>query len=199
VVVMGTIGTAFAISERSMRGLDEQVAQVEERYNQVSEQIKQVQAMHAKQRQIVQHAELATSLVEKVPRSRVLATVTNSLPAGVSLLDFAMEAKVQVAASAPAATAFDARVAAAAAAKKAAAAPATPKYDVFIKLSGVADNDGQVGEYISKLQASPLLKDVNLVISDNFAKDKSSLRRFQLEMMINPTADVNVLDKTDEK
>jgi Tfp pilus assembly protein PilN len=198
VVVMGTIGSAFAISERSMRGLDAELAQVEERYNQVSEQIKNVQAMHAKQRQIVQHAELATSLVEKVPRSRVLATVTNSLPAGVSLLDFAMESKVVQAAAPSGATAFDARVAAAAAAKKA-ATPEAPKYDVFIKLSGVADNDGQVGEYISKLQASPLLKDVNLVISDNFAKDKSSLRRFQLEMLINPAADVNVIDKSDEK
>lgn len=196
VVVMGTIGTAFAISERSMQGLDAELAQVEDRYNRAQEQIHAVQQMHAKQRQIVQHAELATSLVEKVPRSILLAALTNALPGGVSLLDLSLESRVVQAPATPAGTAFDARVAAA---QKKAAANEPPKMEVYVKLSGVADNDGQVGEYIAKLQASPLLKDVNLLISDTFTRDKSSLRRFQLEMMINPTADVNAMASVDGK
>jgi Tfp pilus assembly protein PilN len=196
VVVMGTIGVAYVISERSMRGLDAELAQVEEDYSRAAERIKQVQQMHAKQRQIVQHAELATSLVEKVPRSVLLATLTNSLPGGVSLLDLSLETRVAAAPAPAAGTAFDARVAAA---QKKATTPEAPKFDVIVKLTGVADNDGQVGEYISKLQASPLLKDVNLVISDTLAKDKSTLRRFQLEMMINPAADVNAMASADQK
>lgn len=195
VVVMGTIGSAFALSERSMRGLDSELATVESQYAQAAGQIDAVKKMHAKQRQIVQHAELAAALVERVPRSNVLAEFTNSLPAGVSLLDLALEAKPKVNPAAATATAFDKKAtAAAAAAKKANAAPEAPKYDVYIKLSGVAETDVQVSQFITKLNRSKLLKDVNLVITDSFSKDKSDdaakLRRFQLEMMINPTAEV---------
>src|SRR5690348_12532484 len=74
VVVMGTIGTAFYLSERSMRGLDEELAKVDRRYGEAATDIEAVKRMHAKQRQIVQHAELASALMEKVPRSNLLAT-----------------------------------------------------------------------------------------------------------------------------
>src|SRR4051794_13642262 len=114
VVVMGTIGSAFWLSERSMRELDGQLADVEGRYSQATDQIAAVKKMHKKQQQIVQHAELATALVERVPRSNVLATFTNSLPPGVSLLELAMESKLKQPPAAPAgASAFEARVAAA--------------------------------------------------------------------------------------
>lgn len=189
-VVMGTIGTAFALSERSMRGLDSELAEVESKYAQAASRIEAVKQMHAKQRQIVQHAELAAALVEKVPRSNVLAEFTNALPAGVSLLDLTLESKAKAPPVAAAPTAFDRKATALAAQKKKQAAPEPPKYDVFIKLAGVAENDVQVARFISKLNRSPLLKDVNLVITDTFSKDKDSLRRFQLEMMINPAAEV---------
>ncbi|QOV90121.1 PilN domain-containing protein [Humisphaera borealis] len=192
IIVMGTIGSAFALSERSMRGLDNELADVESKYAQAASQIEAVKQMHAKQRQIVQHAELAAALVERVPRSNVLAEFTNSLPAGVSLLDLALEAKPKVNPTAQAATAFDRKATAAVATKKN-AAPEAPKYDVYIKLTGVAENDIQVSQFITKLNRSKLLKEVNLVITDTFSKDKnneSTLRRFQLEMMINPAAEV---------
>ncbi len=194
VVVMGTIGVTFALSERSMRGLDSELASVESRYAQAAGQIEAVKQMHNKQRQIVQHAELAAALVERVPRSNVLAEFTNSLPAGVSLLDLAMEAKPKVTASAAPGTAFDKK--ASAKTGSAASAPEPPRYDVYLRLTGVADNDIQVAQFITKLNRSPLLKDVNLVITDTFAKDNSSLRRFQLEMMINPAAEVHDSDQT---
>ena len=193
VVVMGTIGTAFWLSERSMRGLDAEVAGVKARYAQEAGQIEAVKKMHAKQRQIVQHAELAAALVEKVPRSNVLAEFTNSLPAWASLLEVTLEsrAKAPQAAAAPA-TAFDARVATATGAQAAAKkAPEAPKYDVYVKLAGVAETDVQVATFISKLTGSALLKDVNLVETNTFGKDKETRRRFMLEMMINPAAEVH--------
>jgi Tfp pilus assembly protein PilN len=192
VLVMGTIGTAFALSERSMRGLDAEVAAVKARYAQEAGQIEAVKRMHSKQRQIVQHAELAAALVEKVPRSNMLAEFTNALPPGSSLLEVTLEsrAKTPQAAAAPA-TAFDARVAAATAAQQKKAAPEAPKYDVFVKLTGVAETDVQVATFISKLNASTLLRDVNLIETNTFGKDKETRRRFMLELMINPLAEVH--------
>lgn len=192
VLVMGTIGTAFALSERSMRGLDAEVAAVKARYAQEAGQIEAVKRMHSKQRQIVQHAELAAALVEKVPRSNMLAEFTNALPPGSSLLEVTLESRARTSqpAAAPA-TAFDARVAAATAAQQRKAAPEAPRYDVFVKLTGVAETDVQVATFISKLNASTLLRDVNLIETNTFGKDKETRRRFMLELMINPLAEVH--------
>ncbi len=191
IVVMVGIVSAFMLSERSMRSLDAQLADVDFRYGEAAERIHAVEMMHSKQRQIVQHAELAASLVEKVPRSNILAEFTNALPPGTSLLDLAMESKPRPLA-APTGTAFEQKQRALqeARAKMPGAAPDAPVMDVLLRLTGVADNDVQVAQFITKLNQSKLLKDVNLVISDVFQTEKATLRRFQIEMMLNPDAEV---------
>ena len=89
------------------------------------------------------------------------------------------------------ATAFDARVTAATGAAAAKKAPEAPRYDVYVKLAGVAETDVQVAQFISKLNASTLLRDVNLIETNTFGKDKETRRRFMLELMINPLAEVH--------
>jgi hypothetical protein len=77
--------------------------------------------------------------------------------------------------------------------RKAAAAQAGPEiaqYDVSMKLKGVASNDVQVAQFISRLNTSKLVKDVNLVISDTFESQGQTLRKFQIEMMLDPKAEV---------
>jgi hypothetical protein len=128
--------------------------------------------------------------VEKVPRSNILAEFTNSLPPGASLLELVMESKPRQAPPPPqGATAFDQKKAAMESKAKAGAPDAQPM-DVYLRLTGVADNDVQVGQFISRLNASKLLRDVNLIISDTFQQDKATLRRFQIEMRLNPDAEV---------
>src|SRR5712691_6365508 len=96
-------------------------------------------------------AELTASLLEKIPRSRILAKITNGIPTGVSLLDFNMtSALVTAARPATPQTAFDIRKAEVDAARNAAnggvaSLASQPRvYDVTMKLTGVAPNDGQV-------------------------------------------------------
>jgi len=61
-----------------------------------------------------------------------------------------------------------------------------------MKLTGVADNDQQVAAFINALTRSPLLQDVNLVVSDEFQPTPTDgkLRKFQIEMTLNPDAQV---------
>ncbi len=62
--------------------------------------------------------------------------------------------------------------------------------EVTLKVTGMADNDVQVSQFISQLNASKLVRDVNLLQSEAFVQDKATLRRFQIEMMLNPDAEV---------
>jgi Tfp pilus assembly protein PilN len=190
VVVMGAIASAFWLTERTMSDVEARAAKVDTAFTEAARSIEQVNKMKAQQRKIVHQAELAASLVERVPRSNLLAEFTNSLPAGTSLLDMALESRVK---AAPAAPAPDPRAAKKKANGNAPAAPPPPapvQYDVHIKLTGVADTDVQVAQFMSKLSACPLVKDVNLVITDAFKHEDREMRRFQIEMVQNPQAEV---------
>jgi len=194
-VVMCCIGSAFTYTERSVGDVEREHDAVEKQYTDAAKRIKLVQELQEKQRRMAQQWELASSLLEKVPRSNLLADITNDLPAGVSLLDLTMESKARNGAAANAASAapkltFEQKRGG----SSGAAGPATvtgPKvYDVYVKISGMAFTDVQVGDFIRKLNQSKLLKDVNLIISDEFKQGDSQLRKFQLEAQLDPNAEV---------
>jgi hypothetical protein len=201
-VVMVAIGSAFTFTERAMRSVETEHATVEREYTDAAKRIGLVQQMQDKQRKMATQAELAASLLEKVPRSYLLAEVTNALPVGVSLIDLVMESKVRASAASPGPrSTFEQKRAASAADKKkpgeTAAGARTQQakvYDVNVKITGITHTDVQVAQFISALSQSTLLKDVNLVISDEYkAKDgttESQLRKFQIEGMIDPAAEI---------
>ena len=111
----------------------------------------------------------------------------------MSLLDLNMESKLRTATAASGKTPYEQKRAAAATADKSAApetANAPKVYDVSLKVSGVAFTDVQVAQFISKLNQSRLLKDVNLLISDEYKQGDEPLRKFQIEATLDPDADV---------
>ena len=158
---------------------------------------------------MARQAELAASLLEKVPRSFVLAEITNAMPPGVSLMDFVLESKKRnlvPLVSSVGATAFENRKQSDAQKKAAAAAAALNQqlaemkiYDVGMKMTGIAPTDVQVAQFIRKLNNSKLLKDVNLVITDEYTQDGEPMRKFVVECMLDPTAEINATDKENNK
>ena len=124
-----------------------------------------------------------------------MAEITNALPGNVSLWEFALDSKLRNEASAPRQykTIYEQKKAEIDAAKIAGDKANEPRvYDVSMKLTGVADNDQEVAAFINALTRSSLLKDVNLVVSDEFQPSPTDgkLRKFQIEMTLNPEADV---------
>jgi Tfp pilus assembly protein PilN len=190
VIVMGAIASAFWLTERSMKDIEARAVSVDKSFTDAARSIEQVNKMKAQQRKIVHQAELAASLVEKVPRSNLLAEFTNALPSGTSLLDLSLESRAKVAAQAQG-DAKAKRKAAQQQKESAAPQPAKPvEYDVYLKLTGIADTDVQVAQFMTKLNACPLVKDVNLMISEEYKRDDREMRKFQITMMQNPSAEV---------
>jgi hypothetical protein len=64
-------------------------------------------------------------------------------------------------------------------------------YDVTIRLTGIADTDVQVAQFLAQLNQVKLVRDVNLIISDEFAVGETKLRKFQIEMSVDPNAEVD--------
>jgi hypothetical protein len=195
--VMGGIGAAFTLSEKATKQIDAGFAKTEDEYLFEAKRIQQVKDMQEKQKRMAHQAELSASLLEKVPRHHILAEITNlTEPSGVYLFDFNLEARQRVR-SAPvdtSKTAYEAKKLAKTGPVAAVAAPAEPRnFDVSMKLTGVADTDVQVATFLNKLGRSKLFRDVNLVISDEFELEEKKLRKFQIELTLDPSADVNSL------
>jgi Tfp pilus assembly protein PilN len=194
-IVMSAIGSAFTYTEKAMRLAEQQHDAIEKHYTDAAKRIEQFQQLQEKQRTMAMQAELTGSLLEKVPRSFLLAEVTNAMPPGVSLLDLNLESRKRSAPAAAAApkSAFEAKKSSAG--KKKGNTNAQPGseaklYDVSIKITGVAGTDVQVAQFITRLNQSQLVRDVNLVVSEEFDGDGEALRRFQIEMAVSPNADV---------
>jgi Tfp pilus assembly protein PilN len=187
--------------------------EVNNNYVEAARKIEQVKRMHEQQREVVHHAELAASLVERVPRSNMLAEITNALPVGVSLIDLSMTstASTSKANAAPANTFAMHKAAVESGGGGEAKADALglgtkpAQFDIHLKITGIARDDIQVAQLISRLSHSGMFQDVNLIVSDTFdpqpqnGNDKTkgpSLRRWQLEMMVDPKAEVREETKT---
>lgn len=196
-VVLGIAGTVFWYTEKLTTAVEKRSAEVGKQYAEAANRIEKVNQMRSQQQQVVRRAELAASLVEKVPRSNVLAEFTNNLPEGLSLLNLGMESREKPGAAVAPMTAFEAKRAALEGRNRT-AAPVAKVYDVFIRIEGIASTDVQVAQLIARLNRSPLFKEVNLVISDvytnkvkvNGSDQDETLRKFQIEMMLNPKAEV---------
>ncbi len=191
---IAAIGTTFTMADRRLadaRQLNE-AARAEKA--QASRPIEQFQKLQEKQRRMATQAELTSSLIEKVPRSFLLAELTNSLPPGVSLVDMVLDSRRRAAPVAAPKPTFEVKPSAPSGASAAANAQVQPVgYDVAMKVTGVASNDVQVAQFITKLNGSRLLRDVNLVISDEFKSGDEKLRKFQIEMSLNPSAEIDAL------
>ncbi len=203
VVVLGAVASAFYLSQRSLHAFEGRRAELDQQLVEAAHRIELVHQLQEKQTRMAHQAELTASLLEKVPRSYLLAEITNAKPANVSFLDFTLESKVR---SSPVntnqnKTAYEikkAEIEARLHPNTAAVGPAEPKaYDVTMKLTGLAGNDVQVAQFLKRLSRSKLFSDANLVISDDFVQNDQKLKKFQMEMTLNPEAEVRGGGKVD--
>ena len=67
-----------------------------------------------------------------------------------------------------------------------------------MKIAGLATTDVQVAQFMNKLSRSPLFKDVNLLISDEYKQGQDVLRKFQIEMTLNPEAQISSSDAVEK-
>jgi hypothetical protein len=143
---------------------------------QAKEAIKQFEELQKKRKVMIKTALTTAELLEPVPRSVLLASLTNNLPVGVSLLRLKLVQKEPKNIGRAAATN---KYQAAKAEKAAAAQPHVSReklLETHIDIEGLAPSDLQVAAYIERLSSSTLLDDVALVQSKEH-KIKAGPRR----------------------
>jgi len=183
-IVMTALGGSFITIKIRQRACNEKEMLVNEKMAKMQEAIKQFDELQVKKRAMMKTALTTAELLEPVPRSILLASLTNNLPSGVSLVSLNLlqkEPKQQ--ASKPAATS---QYQAAQAEQKAVQANLSPEQllETHIDIEGIAPSDLQVASYIERLSTSSLMDNVSLVESKELKVEDTTFRKFKLTAML---------------
>jgi Tfp pilus assembly protein PilN len=197
-LVMGGVAGAYLVTTGRWSEIRSQQTVIDEAYEAEAKKIEQLKALEAQRATMLEKAEIVTSLIEPVPRSVLLAEMMLRMPAGVSLLDFELKGKrVDPPPPPPPTTgtkSLSGAVQPASAGKDGKAPDARPKvqaprFDVRLKITGVAKAQAEIADYLASLNACDLIEKVELLyIQDTIIKDVD-LRKFEIEAVIRPGAD----------
>ena len=183
VVMIALSGLFMTIKIRQRAcGVREQL--VNTKMTKIQEAIKKFEELQTKRGEMMRTALITSQLIEPVPRSVLLASLTNNLPQGVSLLKLGLLQKESGRSLQSAPTSkYQSKQA-----KKAANAAQVSReslLETHIDIEGVAPSDLQVAEYIGRMSNSSLLDNVALVESkEHEVEDGTMFRRFKLTAML---------------
>ncbi len=193
-IIGGTVAVAIGLGLMWLRSNATSTArmraQVEQQYVEASQQLEQLKQLEDHKTDLLRKVTLSTTLLERVPRSNILARLTNSLPRGTCLTAFSMKLEEVNVRASELATEPAAKNAAGKTAAKTGKVETVRMKQFTFRLNGVAPTDVEVAEYITRLNADPLFRNVDLQFSEEFAgKDGGQLRRFELVFRLSPNAE----------
>jgi len=163
-------------------------------YQVASRQIDDLKQLEQRKTSLLHKVELSTALLERVPRSNVLARLTNHLPEHTSLTSMTMQLEVIKMKPKNAAAGADDTRSACGKPPTGAAGKNQPRVvkvkRLRFRLDGLAETDVEVAEYISRLHADPLFENVDLQFSEAFPyQEDVTMRRFQMSLLLSEDAE----------
>ncbi|MEI8194819.1 MAG: hypothetical protein WCI73_02805 [Phycisphaerae bacterium] len=186
VAVMGGIIAAYWVGEAGPRRALADRDRVSREFEDQAGPLAQIDEMEREQQRMYTKAEMTAVLRERVPRSMLFQKITEMMPKpAMSLLTFELRSR-----DLPAPITKIDQAKNDQGGPKASEPIRPPAQEVTVALTGYAENDGQVATFIAGLNKLSLVVDVNLIFSEEFKAKDDTLRRFKVEMKLNPNADV---------
>ena len=193
VIVITAVAAAGVVSEQSSSHTQAVRDRVNASYTDAAKLISQMQRLEVQRTQMLRKAQVTASLVERVPRSTLLAVLTNALPKNCSLVELELDTRHVISAAKPLNKAK-------AGSKLTSASRQSVKNQlsrVEMQITGRAATDVDVARFIANLLGSPLMGSVDLVYSEEKLIDTMPVREFQIRLELKPNADaIDVLTES---
>lgn len=177
-VLMGAIGVTFSVIKMRQKAVNSDLKAIESKMANAQAQIAQLEEIKTKSKAVMSAMVVTADLLEPMPRSLILASLTNNLPSGVSLLELRLNEK-EITSSTQRTGQYQKTTTTTAA--DASTATNKPQTETNIEITGIAPSDIEVAGYISKLTNSILTENVELVQSKEHKDKKSNFREFKLK------------------
>ncbi|MDY7011426.1 MAG: PilN domain-containing protein [Planctomycetota bacterium] len=189
VTVMVGLSSAAIVSERRYRRTCEVCERVNRSYEDAGKFIKEMQALDVTRHQMLKKAGLTAALLERVPRSYLLATITKALPKGTSLTKLELSTKYAKTSDASNKPKSKYKIAAGKN-KPAPEKTLKKKVDVAVTVTGLAETNVEVGQFIAEMERCPLIKSAEFVFSQEEKVTDSVVREFEVILYLKEDADV---------
>ena len=189
VAVMGGVVWAAYVSARALQKTRHVYEQVNQSYLDRGKHIEQMRELEAVKQRMFKKASLTAGLLERVPRSFLLATVTKALPRGGSLKELELSTKRHQTLTVAKPTGGKSRFGRTAA-QRGVQAKSDSRMAVSMTVTGMATTDVEVGKFISLIDRCPLIDYVDLVYSQEKEFNKVLVREFEVVMHLKIDADV---------
>ncbi len=184
VAFMGVIGVTFSIIKIRQKAAQSALVVANAKMAEAQEQITQLEELQIKGKTMMRTMAMTAELLEPVPRSVILACLTNNMPGGVSLLELKLTVKEAKPSASKSASASQYQAASAAAGAGGTAVSKEKILETHIEIKGIAPSDIEVANYIAQLGDSILLTNVALVESKEHKIDKTKFREFKLTAVL---------------
>ena len=186
-VVSAGVGAGFMITEQRQEAVRKESDKVNKMMSKAGTMLKRFEDLEKKKKEILEKASVSAKLMEPVPRSLLLATITNDLPAGVSLLSYKLTSKEIIPASAHKKIRNKRKLLKK---KKDSVRKKVviPRLDVSIEFTGLAQTDKQVSRVIGELNKSKLFSQVNLSFTKEYKSKEELIRFFKIIIRLAPNA-----------
>ena len=183
-VVMAGLGGSFMIIKIRQRAVSAREKVISTKTAEAQKAIKQFEALQTKRKEMLKTALTTAELIEPVPRSFLLASLTNNLPAGVSLLQLNVVQKEPAKTKRLAPTSKYRKMQAKNSAAGQSKVSQEKLLETYMDIEGIAPSDIQVAAYIEQLSSSSLLDNVALVESKEHKIEDTTFRQFKLTAML---------------
>ncbi len=196
VVLVGTVG-AFLVKKRQLSEAEALHRTTRRQVEDAARRIEQLEELKIRKAQMMRKARLTSMLIERVPRSVILAEVINNMPTALSLMDLELDTRIVRDMTPKPKTAME-RAKEAARNRTAAEAEEVevPPTQVTMAITGVAPTDVQVAQFITALNRHEMFTDVNLLVTEATIVDDQTMRKFRIELVINQEIDITTVEPT---
>lgn len=183
-VMIAAIGAAFFVQNRQDQGTRAELVKVNDSFTKRAEQLRQIKELQDRQQQMIEKAKVVRQLVERIPRSIIVAEMVNNMPPALSLLEFDLETKAQPAPRNL--TAIDrARAKQQKDKDKQDGKVEIVPRQVFVNIEGIAQLERQITEFMGNLTHHRLFDNVGLEFIEQDTIEKTDLFRFRITMELN--------------
>lgn len=195
VIVMAGVVGAYVVTDQQRREVQREQEQVANQFSAAAQQLDELARLRKRKEVMIRKSHVTAALVERFPRTMLLAELINRMPTTVSLTSLELDTKV-IRRTPDARTTLQAMKAKRkAAAKKGKSveedAPSMPETEVTLLLIGLAPTDADVADFMAALGKCDLFNNLNLAFSEEVTIEEQPMRKFRIELMLNQGLDMD--------
>lgn len=191
-IVMVSIMTAETISSRQIEETRVTHERVVERYSVAAEQVQDFFALRAEKLKLMKEAEVISAIAERIPRSLLLAMVTNMCPKDMTLTNINVTDTIIVQQVDPEEQKRRKRMTEEEREKEKAKQPPPPT-QLNMAISGLSANYNEITQFLQKLKNSPIMADVDVDFTRERRLQDRMLLEFRIQCVLLPTAEITTM------